>query len=215
MHTMLKESDIAGYSTRCTHRTYTPEFKAELVAACQQPCNSRQTRRESCFCPWQCTRLLGRARPRAWVRHSRQLNFSVGGEKNVQNNPEIWESPQRSCFGRDFAIEALKADLISEGIALHNAYSPVLLAHQLRADYKACFNSLFTASLGNILIGMLVSMFEPFGLYRLIGLVVACLGIYMCLKMIATYPRINGDILSQNTPVEEQKVEGVPSSNPM
>lgn len=34
---MLKESDIAGYSTRRTHRTYTPEFKAELVAACQQP----------------------------------------------------------------------------------------------------------------------------------------------------------------------------------
>ena len=34
---MLKDSDIAGYSTRRTHRTYTPEFKAELVAACQQP----------------------------------------------------------------------------------------------------------------------------------------------------------------------------------
>ncbi|NMM12425.1 MAG: transposase [Rhodoferax sp.] len=34
---MLKESDIATYSTRRTHRTYTREFKAELVAACQQP----------------------------------------------------------------------------------------------------------------------------------------------------------------------------------
>lgn len=34
---MLKESNIAGYSTRRTHRTYTREFKAELVAACQQP----------------------------------------------------------------------------------------------------------------------------------------------------------------------------------
>jgi transposase len=34
---MLKDSDIAGYSTRRTHRTYTLEFKAELVAACQQP----------------------------------------------------------------------------------------------------------------------------------------------------------------------------------
>ena len=35
--TMLKESEISGYSPRRTHRTYTPEFKAELVAACQQP----------------------------------------------------------------------------------------------------------------------------------------------------------------------------------
>ena len=35
--TMLKESEISGYLPRRTHRTYTPEFKAELVAACQQP----------------------------------------------------------------------------------------------------------------------------------------------------------------------------------
>ncbi len=35
--TMLKESEISGYSTRRTHRTYAPEFKAELVAACHQP----------------------------------------------------------------------------------------------------------------------------------------------------------------------------------
>ena len=34
---MLKETEISGYSPRRTHRTYTPEFKAELVAACQQP----------------------------------------------------------------------------------------------------------------------------------------------------------------------------------
>jgi transposase-like protein len=34
---MLKEPDIARYSTRHTHRTYTRQFKAELVAACQQP----------------------------------------------------------------------------------------------------------------------------------------------------------------------------------
>ena len=33
---MLKEPEISRYSTRSTHRTYTPEFKAELVAACQQ-----------------------------------------------------------------------------------------------------------------------------------------------------------------------------------
>ena len=34
---MLKEPDLARYSTRRTHRTYTRQFKAELVAACQQP----------------------------------------------------------------------------------------------------------------------------------------------------------------------------------
>lgn len=34
---MLKDSDIARYTARRTHRTYTPAFKAELVAACQQP----------------------------------------------------------------------------------------------------------------------------------------------------------------------------------
>jgi transposase len=34
---MLKEPDLARYSTRRTHRTYTRQFKAELVAASQQP----------------------------------------------------------------------------------------------------------------------------------------------------------------------------------
>ena len=34
---MLKEPDLARYSTRRAHRTYTRQFKAELVAACQQP----------------------------------------------------------------------------------------------------------------------------------------------------------------------------------
>ena len=34
---MLKEIEIPRYPTRRTHRTYTPEFKAELVKACQQP----------------------------------------------------------------------------------------------------------------------------------------------------------------------------------
>ncbi|MDD3937566.1 transposase [Rhodoferax sp.] len=34
---MLKEPDLARYSTPRTHRTYTRQFKAELVAACQQP----------------------------------------------------------------------------------------------------------------------------------------------------------------------------------
>ena len=34
---MLKDSDISRHSSRRTHRTYSPEFKAQLVAACQQP----------------------------------------------------------------------------------------------------------------------------------------------------------------------------------
>lgn len=37
VHTMLKNSEISRYSTPRTHRTYTAQFKAELVAACQQP----------------------------------------------------------------------------------------------------------------------------------------------------------------------------------
>lgn len=35
--TMLKEPQTPRYTVRRTHRTYTPQFKAELVAACQQP----------------------------------------------------------------------------------------------------------------------------------------------------------------------------------
>jgi transposase-like protein len=34
---MLKDSEISRSTTRRTHRTYTPEFKVQLVAACQQP----------------------------------------------------------------------------------------------------------------------------------------------------------------------------------
>lgn len=35
--TMLKDSEISRHANRRTHRTYTREFKAELVAACQVP----------------------------------------------------------------------------------------------------------------------------------------------------------------------------------
>lgn len=34
---MLKDPGISRYSARRTHKTYTPEFKVELVAACQVP----------------------------------------------------------------------------------------------------------------------------------------------------------------------------------
>ena len=34
---MLKDSETARYATRRTHRTYTAEFKAELIAACKVP----------------------------------------------------------------------------------------------------------------------------------------------------------------------------------
>jgi len=34
---MLKDPGISRYTARRTHRTYAPEFKTELVAACQTP----------------------------------------------------------------------------------------------------------------------------------------------------------------------------------
>ena len=34
---MLKDSQTSRYATRRTHRTYTREFKADLVAACRVP----------------------------------------------------------------------------------------------------------------------------------------------------------------------------------
>ena len=37
MHTMSKELEMSRVSAQLTHRTYTAEFKAQLVAACQQP----------------------------------------------------------------------------------------------------------------------------------------------------------------------------------
>ena len=37
VHTMPKTLEISSPATRRSHRTYTPEFKAQLVAACQQP----------------------------------------------------------------------------------------------------------------------------------------------------------------------------------
>jgi transposase-like protein len=35
--TMLKDSQLPRYAARRTHRTYSPQFKADLVAACQRP----------------------------------------------------------------------------------------------------------------------------------------------------------------------------------
>lgn len=34
---MLNDSEIASPAVRRNHRTYTPEFKTELVAVCQRP----------------------------------------------------------------------------------------------------------------------------------------------------------------------------------
>jgi hypothetical protein len=35
--TMLKDPQTPRYAQRRTHRTYTPQFKAELVVMCQKP----------------------------------------------------------------------------------------------------------------------------------------------------------------------------------
>lgn len=112
-------------------------------------------------------------------------------------------------LGRDFAVEALTADLISESVTLHNAFAPALLAHQLQADYKSCFSTLFSASLGNVTAGILISIYEPFGYYRTIGVAVAGIGVYLCLKMIATYPRMDDAYSLPNPQMDKQKVEGV------
>ena len=37
VHTMLKDSQPPRYSVPRTRRTYTPQFKAELLSACKQP----------------------------------------------------------------------------------------------------------------------------------------------------------------------------------
>jgi len=37
VHTMLKDPEIPIFPSRRSHRTYSPQFKAELVAACQAP----------------------------------------------------------------------------------------------------------------------------------------------------------------------------------
>ena len=37
VHTMLKDTAPFLFPSRCSHRVYTPAFKAEPVAACQQP----------------------------------------------------------------------------------------------------------------------------------------------------------------------------------
>ena len=37
VHTMLKNSEISTSSPSRTHRTYSAQFKAELVVACGQP----------------------------------------------------------------------------------------------------------------------------------------------------------------------------------
>lgn len=37
---MLKDSEISRSTTRPTHRTYTPQFKIQTVAACQRHCAS-------------------------------------------------------------------------------------------------------------------------------------------------------------------------------
>ena len=34
---MVKEPEVSRYAVRRTHRTYSREFKAQMVAACQQP----------------------------------------------------------------------------------------------------------------------------------------------------------------------------------
>ena len=109
---------------------------------------------------------------------------------------------------RGYAIEALQADIVNESITLHRSYSPFLLEHQMKADYKSCFSALFATSCGNIVLGTLIGLYEPFGGFRLIGLAMAGVGVYLCMKMIATYPRNKKDHSPQKTQVDMPPVDG-------
>lgn len=110
---------------------------------------------------------------------------------------------------RGYAIEVLQADIVNESITLHRSYSPLLLEHQMKADYKAWFNVLFAISCGNIIIGTLISLHKPFGGFRLIGLAVVAVGIYLCVKMISSYPRNQDDNESLKTQVDVPSDDGV------
>lgn len=109
---------------------------------------------------------------------------------------------------RGYAIEALQAGIVIESITLHRSYSPVLMKHQMKADYKSCFSALFATSCGNIVLGTLIGLHEPFGGFRLIGLAMAGVGVYLCMKMIATYPRNQDEYSPQKTQEDMPPVDG-------
>lgn len=110
---------------------------------------------------------------------------------------------------REYAIEALQADIVNESITLHHSYSPLLLEYQMKADYKSCFSALLATSCGNIILGALISLYKPFGGFRLIGLAVVAVGIYLCAKMISSYPRNQDDNESLKTQVDVLSDDGV------
>ncbi|MDO8773365.1 MAG: transposase [Burkholderiaceae bacterium] len=104
VHTMLKESDIAGHSARRTHRTYTREFKAELVAACQLPgvsiaaLASRHAMNANVLHRWLkehkrsgCHQLIGPGQPGAPVASSHAPAFIPLKLPAVINEPRVSE----------------------------------------------------------------------------------------------------------------------------
>ena len=89
----------------------------------------------------------------------------------------------------EYALEALRADLIGEELACHHAYSPYLLNQQLKEDYKQCFHEIFVAVLANFMVGAYLAMASNHVILRSMGALVAVIGLHLCIRMIRTQPK--------------------------
>jgi hypothetical protein len=89
---------------------------------------------------------------------------------------------------REYALEALRADLIGQEIACHRAYSPYLLNQQLKDDYKQCFHDIFVAVLANFMVGAYVAMAYNNVYVRSMGALVAVIALHLCVRMISNHP---------------------------
>lgn len=90
---------------------------------------------------------------------------------------------------REYALEALRADLIGEELACHHAYSPYLLNQQMQADYKQCYLELLAAVMGNFMVGAYIAMAYNNVFLRSMGALVAVIGLHLCIRMISTKPK--------------------------
>lgn len=90
---------------------------------------------------------------------------------------------------REYALEALRADLIGEKLACHHAYSPYLLNQQMQADYKQCYLELLAAVMGNFMVGAYIAMASNNVYVRSMGALVAVIGLHLSIRMISTQPK--------------------------
>lgn len=90
---------------------------------------------------------------------------------------------------REYALEAIRADLIGEQLARHHAYSPYLLNQQLQEDYKQCFSELLLAAMGNFMVGAYLAMAYNHVFLRSMGALVAVIGLHLCIRIVSTKPK--------------------------